>query len=384
MAVKLFKDVTPYRLTQDIEPFQKGEEDVLNHCLSQRPSREPASTELGTFGFLEPAGEEDQFVEVLSNGALLIRARQLLRDLPAAVVNREVNKRVRKIEDDEQRKVYGKERRQIKDEVILSLLPRAFVKEKHVSALIMPPYIFVDTASAKTAETLLSTLREVIGSLPIRPVTMKTSPVLVMTDFVRTGETGAEDVRLGYSFKTQGADDEASKLSGQHVDLREDEIVALLDSGRQVTQLGLRVDDGELDDLVGLTVTDDFTLKGIDWPEVLAEQAMQDCGEDADATTYYRATMLLVSDTLVRLFTKVVDAMGGELSPESDKGDDPLGERFAKIAKALNRWKIERRDGLSPGARAIVRDPLQQTDPAKEFAQLLDDAPDATDEDELI
>lgn len=384
MAVKLFKDVTPYRLTQDVDLFQKGEEDELNHYLSQRPSREPASTELGTFGFLEPAGEEDQFVEVLSNGALLIRARQLLRDLPAAVVNREVNKRVRKIEDDEQRKVYGKERRQIKDEVILSLLPRAFVKEKHVSALIMPPYIFVDTASAKTAETLLSTLREMIGSLPIRPVTMKTSPVVVMTDFVRTGETGAEDVVLGHSFKTQDPTDEPSKLSGQQVDLGEDAIVSLLDCGRQVTQLGLRADDDDLNDRVGFTITDDFTIKGIDWPEVLAEQAMDDCGEDADATTYYRATMLLVSDALIRLFTKVVDAMGGELSPENVEGGDQLEERFAKIAKALNRWKIERRDSLSPGQRAIVNDPLQKTDPSKEFAQLLDDTPDATDEDELI
>ncbi|MGK9537065.1 recombination-associated protein RdgC, partial [Salmonella enterica subsp. enterica] len=77
---------------------------------------------------------------------------------------------------------------QIKDEIIQAFLPRAFIRRSSTFAAIAPKQglILVNSASPKRAEDLLSTLREVIGTLPVRPLTVKTAPTAVMTDWVTT------------------------------------------------------------------------------------------------------------------------------------------------------------------------------------------------------
>jgi recombination associated protein RdgC len=86
------------------------------------------------------------------------------------------------------RKVYKKERDQIKDEIIQAFLPRAFIRRSSTFAAIAPKQglILVNSASPKRAEDLLSTLREVIGTLPVRPLTVKMSPTATMTEWVTT------------------------------------------------------------------------------------------------------------------------------------------------------------------------------------------------------
>src|SRR3546814_2641885 len=62
---------------------------------------------------------------------------------------------------------------QIKDEIIQAFLPRAFIRKSGTFAAIDAErgLILVNSASPKKAEDLLSTLREAIGSLPVRPLT---------------------------------------------------------------------------------------------------------------------------------------------------------------------------------------------------------------------
>ncbi len=84
-----------------------------------------------------------------------------------------LKEKVDEIEAEQMRKVYKKERDQLKDEIVQAFLPRAFIRKSGTFAAIAPKQglILVDSASAKKAEDLLSTLREAIGSLPVRPLT---------------------------------------------------------------------------------------------------------------------------------------------------------------------------------------------------------------------
>jgi recombination associated protein RdgC len=367
MGLKLFKDVLAYRLTQPVELFDHDHREALNDELSRQPSRQPGSQELETFGFIEPAGEEKRFVEDLNDDAMLISAQIWKRDLPASVVTRELNLIVSKIERDEERKVYSKEKRQLKDDIILKLLPRAFVKGKRVSAIIKDGLVYIDTSSAKLAEQMLSLLRSSLGSLPVRPVTVRINPIVSMTDWLRRSAVAdSEDFLLGESFHLRGATVEASTLSGKDVDLSDDDIRDLLASGRQVTQLGLSFVDTRAGETVPFTLTEDLTLKGIQWPDCLLDQAQADVGEDAAPITTFRATMFLLADSLGSLFDALLHALGGE-----DHGAETTAD-FEKRMEKATAAATKHMTGFKLGDSNLATDfPVQET-------------PNADDEDDLI
>src|SRR3546814_12059844 len=93
--------------------------------------------------------------------------------LPGGVVKDALKEKVDEIEAEQMRKVYKKERDQIKDEIIQAFLPRAVIRKSGTFAAIDAErgLILVNSASPKKAEDVLSTLREAIGSLPVRPLT---------------------------------------------------------------------------------------------------------------------------------------------------------------------------------------------------------------------
>ncbi len=98
-----------------------------------------------------------------------------------------LKEKVDEIENEQMRKVYKKERDQLKDEIVQAFLPRAFIRKSATFAAIAPAQglILVDASSPKRAEDLLSTLREAIGSLPVRPLTVKIAPSATLTDWVK-------------------------------------------------------------------------------------------------------------------------------------------------------------------------------------------------------
>ena len=150
-----------YRLTQDLQldadslekalgenppaPAPGADHLRLHRAVRQRPGRTAGTRQpgllpdLGTQGRTHPAG---------------------------SVVRDALKEKVDEIEAQQMRKVYKKERDQLKDEIVQTLLPRAFIRRSSTFAAIAPSLglILVDSASAKKAEDLLSTLREALGS----------------------------------------------------------------------------------------------------------------------------------------------------------------------------------------------------------------------------
>ncbi len=163
-----FRNLLVYRLTQDLQL----DADSLEKALGEKPARPCASQELTTYGFTAPFGKgPDAPLVHVSQDFFLISARKEERILPGSVVRDALKEKVDEIEAQQMRKVYKKERDQLKDEIVQTLLPRAFIRRSSTFAAIAPSLglILVDSASAKKAEDLLSTLREALGSLPVTP-----------------------------------------------------------------------------------------------------------------------------------------------------------------------------------------------------------------------
>lgn len=307
-AFKSFTNVIPFRFTQDV---RFGGPMGFSNQLAEHCAKPLAPQQLSTMGFIQPFGIDGQYVEVirtLGYGTFYISAQKTERLLPAKVVRQAVDAKIREIEKDQDRKVYSKERNQIKDEIVISMLPRAFQTSSRINALICYPYIFVEATSSKKAEELLSLLREALGSLPVRPVTAKMSPVTMMTDWLKHGTP--MPFFKGEAFQSRATSQESSTLSGKNVDLGEDDIRELIENGREVTQLQMSLvgDDGS----TVFTLTDGLTLKGIQWPDEFSEKLQDDLGEDEDQINVARASLLLISNGLKQLNSELLEALGGE------------------------------------------------------------------------
>lgn len=331
MAIKLFNNVLSYRLTQ---PLGEVDVDELSVRLGEHRSRPIASQELSTMGFVAPFGVDEEFAELIGGKAIFVSALKKERILPGKVVKQAVEAKVAEIEKGEVRKVYAKEKARIKDEIVQVMLPRAFVTSSRINALISPPYIFVEGTSVKKSEDLLSMLRQALGSLSVRPVCTRVSPIETFTDWVRSaGDRVPSGFSLGESFQSRGASEESSTLSGKNVTLSDDDIIQLVEAGRRINQIELiwGPERGPEAEGVPFTVNEMLGIKGIQWPEELYQVVRDDIGEDESKVTEARATLMLVQDLLCRLLADTLEALGGEEVPDEHPMAAYLNEFDAKI-----------------------------------------------------
>ncbi|QXH48204.1 recombination-associated protein RdgC [Pseudomonas xanthosomatis] len=302
-----FKNLLPYRLTQDV-PF---EPEALEAALASKPARPCASQELTTYGFVAPFGKgEDAPLVHVSGEFLLIAARKEERILPSSVVNDAVKEKVEEIETEQMRKVYKKERDQIKDEIIQAFLPRAFIRRSMIFAAIAPRQglVLVNSASAKRAEDLLSTLREVMGSLPVRPVSVKIAPVATMTDWVKS-QSPAPDFFVLDECELRDTAEDGGIVRCKRQDLTGEEIQLHLSTGKVVTQLALAWQDK-----LSFVLDDKTVIKRLKFEELLQEQAEQDAGDEA--AQQFDASFQLMMMTFREFLPALFEALGGEEIPQ--------------------------------------------------------------------
>lgn len=302
-----FRNLLVYRLTQDL-PFDA---EALEAALATKLARSCASQELTTYGFIAPFGKgEDAPLVHVSGDFLLVAARKEERILPGSVVRDALKEKVDQIEAEQMRKVYKKERDQLKDEIIMSFLPRAFVRRSATFAAIAPKLglILVDSASAKRAEDLLSTLREVLGSLPVRPLSVKMAPAATMTDWVKS-QQAAPDFFVLDECELRDTAEDGGVVRCKRQDLTSEEIQLHLSTGKLVTQLSLAWQDK-----LSFMLDDKLVVKRLRFEDLLQDQAAQDGGEDnlGQLDASFTLMMLTFCDLLPALF----EALGGEEVPE--------------------------------------------------------------------
>ncbi|MDR2317386.1 MAG: recombination-associated protein RdgC [Pseudomonas sp.] len=302
-----FKNLLTYRLTQEV-PF---EPEALEAALASKPARPCASQELTTYGFVAPFGKgEDAPLVHVSGEYLLIAARKEERILPSSVVNDAVKEKVEEIETEQMRKVYKKERDQTKDVIIQAFLPRAFIRRSMIFAAIAPRQgvILVNSASAKRAEDLLSTLREVMGSLPVRPATVKIAPVATMTDWVKS-QQAAEGFYVLDECELRDTAEDGGIVRCKRQDLTGEEIQLHLSTGKVVTQLALAWQDK-----LSFILDDKMVIKRLKFEELLQEQAEQDGGDEA--AQQFDASFQLMMMTFAEFLPVLFEALGGEEIPQ--------------------------------------------------------------------
>ena len=298
-----FRNLLVYRLTAPLEL----DPEQLEQALASRPARPCGSQEALSYGFIAPLGKgEDAPLVHAANGYLLIAARREERMLPGSVVRDELQEKVEEIETAQMRKVYKKERDQLKDEIIHTLMPRAFVRRSLTRAALdlQGGLIYVDAGSPKKAEELLSTLRELLGSLPLRPLNVKVAPTASFTDWVRSGTIGC-GLSLGDECELRDTAEDGGIVRCKRQDLSSDEVQNHLNAGKLVTRLSL-----DWSEKLTFALDDKLAIKRLRFCDLLQEQADTDGGDEASARD--SASFVLMMLTLAEFLPRLLEAMGGE------------------------------------------------------------------------
>ncbi len=296
-----FRNLQLYRL---IEPFDNTPES-LHAALGKRAFKPCAGLDTHSLGWVPPAGREATELVHPANGRIMLCLRREDRILPAAVVREHVEEKAEVLAAAESRAVGRKEKQRIRDEVLTDLLPRAFTRSTHLFAYIDPDagWVVVDSSTAKKAEELLSTLRETLGSLRVKPLAVSTSPSLVMTRWLEKGS--AKGFGLGDECELKEPVDNGGVLRGKRIDLAGAEVRSHLDAGMQVAKLAV-----EWQERIGCILCDDLGIRRLRFLDLVMQEAADT--EADDALARFDADFALMGMELSRFIPAVIEAFGGE------------------------------------------------------------------------
>lgn len=233
-----FRNLTFFRFPTSLD---------LSHLETHLPdcALKPAGPlELSSRGFVPPFGRDGEALMHRVGDCLWLSIGGEERLLPSVVVNEEAAKKIAAIEEREGRKLGGRARKKIKEDVLHDLLPRAFVRPLRTDAYLdlEHGFIAVDTSSRKQAENVVSEVRRALGSFPALPPNAETSPRGVLTGWI-AGDELPEAVALGDECELKDPADRGAVVKCQRQELQSEEIAKHLESGKQAARLALTFDD---------------------------------------------------------------------------------------------------------------------------------------------
>ncbi len=259
-----FKNLAVYQFSKPFELDSMALEEKLKDQLF----RECGSQDHCTYGFVPALGAKTEALVHSANGCLLICTRKEEKILPASVIRDALEERVEKIELEQGRQVYSKEKKALKDDVIMELLPKAFTRNHFTQAYIDPigGWLVVNASSFTQAEELTSHLRQALGSLPVTPPHVAELPSYKMTQWLR--DTGMPSGFIaGNECELREPGDEGAEIKGRRVDLSSDSIEQLFAEGMVVKSLAMTWIDS-----LTFTFHENLQIKKVKFTDLIQEK----------------------------------------------------------------------------------------------------------------
>jgi recombination associated protein RdgC len=296
-----FRNLTLYRFSREVAADLAR----LDEALPDHRLRPCGPMDLFTRGFVPPVGRgEDAALTHTVQACTWFVMGGEEKLLPAAVVNDELHHRIQKIAEEEGRKVGGRERKRMKEDLLNELLPRAFVRASRTSAYvdIENLWLVIDTSSRKSTDLVLTQVREALGSFPALPLAPEEGPRVLMTDWLANGTLPA-GLTLGDECELRDPGSNTGAIARcRRQDLESEELKEHMRNGKQVFQLGL-----VFDDRISFVLGEDLVLRKVK----LLDVVLDELGDSApDAAAELDARFALFTLEVQRLLDKLAEWFG--------------------------------------------------------------------------
>ncbi len=302
-----FKNALIYPLA---EPFTLTPE-ALHDALSQDQARHCGKLEKQTLGWVSPLGSEHVNLTHALQGCIMLCLRKQQRLLPNSVVKQHTLQKVAEIETAEHRQVSTREKRQIGDELAITLLPQAFTTDSDLFAYIDTRlnWLIIDTSSANKAEELTVLLRQSLGSLKLMPLAVNQDCHAMMTRWVQ--ET-AIDAGWYIDDACELIDPraETTQIKCVNQDLGVAEVQGHIQSGKIVSKLAMNWQDR-----MAFTLDKSLNLKKIKFLDLVHEQQSE--LDIEDKIQQFEVDFAIMAEEFYQCIPALLELLGGLKTPAS-------------------------------------------------------------------
>jgi recombination associated protein RdgC len=317
-----FKNLQLYRLAQ---PFELSPEQ-LDERLRAGEFSGCGRMDLMSSGWAPPLGRHGQQLVHAANGYVMICLRKEEKIIPAGVVRQLLEDRVAEIAATEQREVYRREQRRMKESIMVELLPRALSRISNLFAYldVRNGLLVVDSPAPARAELLLSQLRTTLGSFPAAPLKSRLSLSAVMTRWL-SGERLPQDFVLGEECELKHPEPDGGVISCKHQDLNSAEVFNHIKNGKRVVKLAIQWREH-----LSCVIHEDLSIKRLRFEDIISTAAEE--SEADDPASRFDVDFSLMVLELAEFFPALLEALGGEAP--ADNSATPAVRQRPVIADA--------------------------------------------------
>ena len=298
----MFKNVIVYRIDQWEQPAMAD----LETRLDAARFVECGASQQESAGWVEPRGEKHGPLVENVAGQWILKLCTETKAVPGGAVKSELEARLDKIEQDTGRRPKGKAAKEIKEEIVRELLPRAFPKRGTTPVWIdlEAQLVIVGAASAKKADKLTTGLIELLGGkLRLEMVQTQLSPAVAMSEWLTTKEAPA-GFTIDRDCELKQPDSEKSLVRYARHTLEIDEVGEHIRQGKLPTSLAMTWDGR-----VSFVLTEALAIKKIK----LLDVALEGKPESGKGDDGFDADVAITTGELGRLIPDLVEALGGPL-----------------------------------------------------------------------
>lgn len=279
----------------------------MEDALAALPFSPCGATQDKAVGWVPPRGQAHGALVESVGGHRLMRFQIETKAVPGPVIKRHLEERVADIEAREGRKPGRKESRDLRDEIVQTLLPMAFAKSASVMVWVDPQAgrLVMDTSSQARADEVITALVKGLDGLQLSPLNTQMSPQAAMTAWL-TG--GADDwpahFAPGREVELKSADELKSVVKFTRHPLDDEQMRLHIGQGKLPTKLAM-----DWDGRVSFVLTDSTVLAKVAFLDGVFEDhasAEDEGGFDADVA--------IATGELGALINDLIEALGGELA----------------------------------------------------------------------
>lgn len=246
------------------------------------------------YGWLDMLPEQKLFG---ANGACVFLLGKEERILPPTVLSQMVDEKALEHETKEGRSMGRSEKKQLKEELEFSLLPKAFKVMKKTFAYfdMKRSWLVVNTSSANQSEQVCSMLRKALPNLVLTPL-FADNPLGDHLSLILMGKQWLpKQFALGQRCVMESPSDTSKRVTCKGYELPAEETDALLDRGLKVIEMSF-----EFHDRVSFSLTKDGVIKGLKSHDTLQDE-LKACTRIDDKAESLDASFFLLCEELSTL-----------------------------------------------------------------------------------
>ena len=297
----MFKNALVYRIAQWSPPSLAE----LEARLQAARFIECGASQMESVGWVEPRGEKHAALAESIGGHWILKLCSETKAVPAGVVKTRLEQRLEKVEADTGRRPRGKQSKELKEEIVHELLPRAFPKRATTPIWIdlRAHCVIVGAASAKKGDAIATRLVELLGGgIVLKLVQTELSPAVAMAQWLKEKQAPA-GFSIDRDCELKQADSEKACVRYARHTLDIDEVAQHIEQGKLPTQLALTWNGR-----VSFVLTEALTLKKLTLLDGVLEGAGAKAGGEA-----FDADVAISTGELGRCMADLIGALGGEL-----------------------------------------------------------------------